>query len=172
MTEVQRLSIKASEQRSRLAALATTDELTDELRSELDALTPAHQDTERQLRAAIAAEGDPGEHPEDNLTPEIRERLALRGKASFGRFLVAALRGAEPTGAEAEYRDSFKVDGIPLDLFEKDRPEVRADAASGVPASGTGTTVAPIQPFVFAPSPSPRGSGSTCRLSAPARTAR
>ena len=156
MTEAQRLTIKASEQRSRLAALATTDELTDELRSELDTLTPAHQDTERQLRAAIAAEGDPGQNPADNLTPEMRERLDLRGRVSLGRFLVAALRGAEPTGAEAEYRDAFKCDGIPIDLFEKDRPEARADLATGVPATGTGVTVAPIQPFVFSASIAPR----------------
>ena len=43
--------------------------------------------------------------------------------------------------------------GIPIDLFEQDRPpEVRADAASGVPATGVGATLAPIQPFVFSES--------------------
>ena len=55
-------------------------------------------------------------------------------------------------------RRSQEVPGIPLDLFEQDRqdrPEIRVDVASGVPATGTGTTVAPMQPFVFSQSIAP-----------------
>ena len=152
MTLTQRLSIKASEQRSRLAELA---ELTDEQRAELGTLGATHQDTESQLRAAIAA--DDAATPPDNpaIDSEVRERLELRGRASFGRYLHAALTGAQITGAEAEFQSACKVPGIPLDLFEQDRPEIRADAASGVPATGSGATLAPIQPFVFSQSIAP-----------------
>ena len=153
MTLQQRLQIKASEQRSRLAELGALDELTDELRAELGTLTPAHQDTELQLRAAIASEPvavQPGPHA--TVDPEVRERVELRGRASFGRYLHAMLTGQQSSGAEAEYRAACGVAGIPIDLFEQDRPETRADVASGVPATGTGTTVAPIQPFLFSQS--------------------
>ena len=64
MTLSQRLSIKASEQRSRLAELAELAELTDEQRAELGTLGATHQDTESQLRAAIAA--DDAAAPPDN----------------------------------------------------------------------------------------------------------
>ena len=90
------------------------------------------------------------------IDSEVRERLELRGRASFGRYLHAALTGAQISGAESEFQAACKVPGIPLDLFEQDRPvEVRADAASGVPATGAGATLAPIQPFVFSQSIAP-----------------
>ena len=153
MTLTQRLQILASTQRSRLAELAGLDELTPELRAELDTLGTTHQDTESQLRAAIAAD-DAATPPGDPvIDSEVRERLELRGRASFGRYLHAALTGAQISGAESEFQAACKVPGIPLDLFEQDRPvEVRADAASGVPATGAGATLAPIQPFVFSQS--------------------
>ena len=156
MRTTQRLQILASTQRSRLAELAGLDELTPELRAELDTLGTTHQDTESQLRAAIAADGDATHGGDPTVDPEVRERLELRGRASFGRYLHAALTGAQISGAEAEFQSACGVPGIPLDLFEQDRPvEVRADAASGVPATGAGATLAPIQPYVFAQSIAP-----------------
>ena len=156
MTLTQRLQIKASEQRARLGELGALDELTPELRSELDTLSAAHTDTEAQLRAAIASDGDENQGGDPTVDPEVRERLELRGRASFGRYLHAALTGAPITGPEAEFQAACGVPGIPLDLFEQDRPpEVRADAASGIPATGTGATLAPIQPYVFAESIAP-----------------
>ncbi len=154
MTLTQRLTIRTSEQRSRLAELAGLDELTDEQRAELGTLGTEHQDTEAQLRAAIAS--DPAANPtvDPTVDPEVRERLELRGRASLGRYLVAALTGQQITGAEAEYQAACKTPGIPIDLFEQDRPETR-DVASGVPATGAGATLAPIQPFVFAQSIAP-----------------
>ena len=136
--------------------MAGLDELTPELRAELDTLGTTHQDTESQLRAAIAAD-DAATPPGDPvIDSEVRERLELRGRASFGRYLHAALTGAQISGAESEFQAACKVPGIPLDLFEQDRPvEVRADAASGVPATGAGATLAPIQPFVFSQSIAP-----------------
>ena len=155
MTLTQRLQIQASEQRSRLAELAGMDDLTPELREELGTLGASHQDTEAQLRAAIASSPDADPAVDPTVDPEVRERLELRGRVSFGRFLVAALTGQPIAGAEAEYQAACKTPGIPIDLFEQDRPEIRVDAASGVPATGTGATLAPIQPFVFAQSIAP-----------------
>ena len=156
MTLTQRLSIRASEQRARMGELGALEELTPELRTELTALGTAHQDTEAQLRAAIAADGEATQAGDPSVDPEVRERLELRGRASFGRYLHAALTGAQITGAEAEFQSACKVAGIPLDLFEIDRPiEVRADAASGIPATGAGATLAPIQPYVFSQSIAP-----------------
>ena len=156
MTLSQRLSIKASEQRARLGELGALDELTPELRAELDTLGTAHTDTEAQLRAAIAADAAATPPGDPVVDSEVRERVELRGRASFGRYLHAALTGAQISGAESEFQAACKVPGIPLDLFEQDRPvEVRADAASGVPATGAGATLAPIQPFVFSQSIAP-----------------
>ena len=81
--------------------------------------------------------------------------MELRGRASFGRYLAAMLTGQQIGGAESEYQAACKVPGIPIDLFEQDRPEVRVDTASGIPATGAGATLAPIQPFVFAESIAP-----------------
>ena len=155
MTLTQRLTIRTSEQRSRLAELAGLDELTDEQRAELGTLGTEHQDTEAQLRAAIASDPDANPTVDPTVDPEVRERLELRGRASLGRYLVAALTGQQITGAEAEYQAACKTPGIPIDLFEQDRPETR-DVASGVPATGAGATLAPIQPFVFAQSIAPK----------------
>ena len=155
MTLTQRLTIRTSEQRSRLAELAGLDELTDEQRAELGTLGTEHQDTEAQLRAAIASAPDADPTVDPTVDPEVRERLELRGRASLGRYLAAMLTGQPIGGAEAEYQAACKTPGIPIDLFEQDRPEIRADTASGVPATGVGTTVAPIQPFVFSQSIAP-----------------
>ena len=156
MTLTQRLTIRTSEQRSRLSELAGLDELTDEQRAELGTLGTEHQDTEAQLRAAIASAPDDANAAIDPaVDPEVRERLELRGSASLGRYLASMLSGQPVTGPEAEYQAACKVPGIPIDLFEQDRPETRADVASGVPATGAGSTLAPIQPFVFAQSIAP-----------------
>ena len=155
MTLTQRLTIRTSEQRSRLAELAGLDELTDEQRAELTTLGTEHQDTEAQLRAAIASAPDADPTVDPTVDPEVRERLELRGRASFGRYLAAMLTGQPIGGAEAEYQAACKTPGIPIDLFEQDRPETRADAASGIPATGAGATLAPVQPFVFSQSIAP-----------------
>ena len=154
MTLTQRLTIRTSEQRSRLAELAGLEELTDEQRAELGTLGTEHQDTEAQLRAAIASAPDADPAIVPTVDPEVRERLKLRARSSLGRYLVASLTGQQIAGAEAEYQAACKVPGIPIDLFEQDR-EIRADVASGVPATGAGATLAPIQPFVFAQSIAP-----------------
>ena len=163
MTNAQKLTIRASEIRQRLNEIAGLegDALTDEIRQESDNLTTEFRDVETKLRAAIAAEPDAKVETTDaNLDAEARERLELRGRASFGGYLLAALQGRVAGGAEAEYAAAFgaRPGHVPMDLWEGDRPEVRSEerAATPAPATGTGVTVAPVQPFVFAPSIAPR----------------
>ncbi len=159
MTTAQKLTIRASEIRQRLNEIAGLegDALTDEIRAESDGLTTEYRDTETKLRAAIAAE--PGtETRTETLDAEARERIELRGRSTLGAFVLAALQGREVSGAELEYRQSLGFPGgIPLDLWESDRPApVEERAATPAPTTGTGVSVAPVQPFVFAPSIAPR----------------
>ena len=150
---------KLIEHRRRLNELALKPEPTAEERTERDRLLTECRDLDAKLLECMDAEAEEAEASEhrEELDAEEVERRQLRSRASLGRYLASALRGVEPSGAEAEFRDACKVAGIPTDLWERDRPRVehRADAATPIPASGTGVTVAPIQPFIFAPSIAP-----------------
>ena len=158
MTNKQTLTIRDNEIRERMNAIAglADDAMTDEIRTEETALQVEYRDVSVRLRAATAAEGEPTETRTDTMDAETRERFELRSKANLGAFLVAAFQGRMPGGAEAEYREACGYhDGIPIDLFEQDRP-VETRAATQAPSTGTGVTVAPVQPFIFAPSIAPR----------------
>ena len=150
MTLQQRLSILASSQRSRLAELAGLDELTPELRAELDTLGTTHQDTESQLRAAIAS--DAAATPPDNppIDAEVRERLELRAKTGIGDFLRAAVGGAAVSGAAAEYADACGVPTVghlPMAIFARTPPTVETRAITPGPA--VKGALQPTVPFVF-----------------------
>ena len=151
MTLTQRLQILASSQRSRLAELAGLDELTPELRAELDTLGTTHQDTESQLRAAIAS--DAAATPPDNpaIDSEVRERLELRAKTGIGDFLRAAVGGAAVTGAAAEYADACGVPTVGhlpiLAIFARTAPTVETRAITPGPA--VKGMLQPTVPFVF-----------------------
>ena len=150
MTTTQRLQILASSQRSRLAELAGLDELTPELRAELDTLGTTHQDTESQLRASIAA--DAAATPPDNpaIDSEARERLELRAKTGIGDFLRAAVGGAAVSGAAAEYADACGVPTVghlPMAIFARTAPTVETRAITPGPA--VKGVLQPTVPFVF-----------------------
>ena len=153
MTTSQKLEIRASEIRQRLNAIAGMDELSDDVRAESDKLTTEYASVETKRRAALVAEQ--GDKVEVHATPdaEDRERAALRNKATVAGYLMAAMAGRLPSGAEAAYSDACGVDPgtIPLDIFESDRPKIEqhADATTPSPTTGTGTTVGRILPYVF-----------------------
>ena len=119
MTPKQRLQLEQSEKRQRLNELLAADNLDDEQRGELDALTKRMQQLEVELRAAIVAEPDPVTSP--SPATEDRDRLELRSKASVGRYLLAAMRGRSVSGAERELLDEAKLDDgmIPLELWTR-----------------------------------------------------
>ena len=114
MTNRQTLEIRASEIRQRLNEIAGLegDALTDEIRAESDALTVEYRDTETKLRAAIAADPGPAVETRDaHMDAEARARIELRGRATLGAFVLAALQGREVAGAELEYRQSLGFHG-------------------------------------------------------------
>ena len=152
------ITIKMSEVRERINALLDIEERSAEEQTELEAKTAEIQRLEPELRAAIAAEPDQQVHVTDTTDPETRERLELRGRATLGGFLLAALQGRMPSGAEAEFGAAFNAPAghVPLDLWESDRPAPETRAATPAPSTGTGTSVAPVQPYIFAPSIAPR----------------
>ena len=155
MTTQQRLSILTSEQRSRLGELGALEELTPELRTELDTLSAAHTDTEAQLRAAIAA--DAAATPADTpaIDGEVRERLELRAKTGIGDFLRAAAGGQGVVGAAAEYAASLGVPTVghlPMALFAPTNqhshiPTVETRAITAAPA--VDGPLRPVVPYVF-----------------------
>ena len=132
---------------------AAIDRLGTELRTAEGDLKTART----EYRAALEADVETGAPVVEDA--ETRERIELRGKATIGGFILARMQGRMPAGELAEYASACGVrDGIPIDIFEKDRPapiEHRADAATVAPATGTGATLAPIQPFVFSKSIAP-----------------
>ena len=167
MTEAQRrlreLLDRQSHDRQRAIEMSRVDSLDDGQRTELDQIETRAADTERQLRAArLAVEDEDRSATIDKGTAapdaEQRARLELRSRARFGAYIAAALTGRMPDGAEAEYAAACGAPAghVPLDLFERDRPEVRVDVATESPTTGLGATLAPIQPFVFSESIAPR----------------
>ena len=82
-----------------MAELAVADELSDEQRSELDAIERGTPDLERQRRAAtIAVEretADAETRTADDPDAEQRERVELRSRAQLTNFLRAALSGQQ-----------------------------------------------------------------------------
>ena len=163
MTDTQRLTIALSEKRGRVAALLALESRSPEEAAELRDLPARIADLSDQLSAAQAVEASTQTTPAPPGTPapapdaEARERLALRGRSRLGAFLMAALTGRSVVGgAESEYQAACGVTGIPIDLFEQDRPQRQTAAVTPAPSTGTGQTVAPVQPFVFAPSIAPR----------------
>ena len=153
-----RLQIESSEKREAInALLAKGDELSDDDRTELATHTERMGALEVELRAALTAEGadDPTPTDADGLKPEQRERLELRGKATLGAYLKAALTGRMVGGAEAELAQAAGVDGIPFELWET-REVLEARAAEQRVVTPAGATVGInldlVRPAVFAPS--------------------
>ena len=162
MTRLQKIQIAQSECREAINVLINTDDRTDAQNGELRTLTATMAGHEVEYRAALSVEGDSEREAREaaqaaGVDSETRERLELRSRSTLGAFVAAALSGRLPGGAEAEYAAAHHAPAgsIPLDLWETDRPR-ETRAVTPAPATGTGVTVAPVQPFVFAPSIAPR----------------
>ena len=129
MLESQKLALKASEIRTRLAELAGFSELTDEQRSELDSLRGEYGDVERRHGAAIIAEDEPIEKrsARENEDAEAREKRELREKVEIGAYVQAAQEQRGLDGAEAEYNAAVGVrpGRFPLHLLVGEELEKR-----------------------------------------------
>ena len=140
MTPLQRLQLEASEKRQKLNGLLALDELTDEQRGELGALTTRMQDIEVETRAAIVAEPTP--EPTD-AGPGDREVRALIDGANVGAIFAATLEHRGTDGREREVQQHFGLapNQIPLAMLE---------SRAVTPAPGdVGTNQAAIIPAVF-----------------------
>ena len=175
MTPAQKIELRRSEVRERLNEISGLegDAFTDEVRGEADILQSEYRDLEVRHRAAVVAgdvAAEAGTTTPAGSATEDRERLELRQRASVGRFLLAALRGRSPDGAEAELQAEAGVEGIPLELWdtatEARAAETRADAPTGAPGT-VGVNLDRIRPAVFAHAvlPAPRRRDATRRQS-------
>ncbi len=155
MTNAQTLQIRHSEIGERLNILSEPSKtLTAEERSEMDGLRVEYRDVGAKHRAAIELDAAaPVPEPGQVIDTELRERLELRSKARLSNFVIAAMRGRRIDGAEAELSDACGARGdIPLEFFQPD-PREAVEERTVTSAPGTvGVNVAPVQPFVFAPS--------------------
>lgn len=165
MTESQKIDLEIRSKRGRLGELgARGDALTADEKTEFEGLPKEIRERETAYAKALRKEDEAAQKAAADLDApdaETKERLELRAKATFTEFVRARLQGHLPAGPLAEYQAACGVqpdDGVPMDLFEADRPplETRADAASPAPSTGTGVNIAPVQPYVFSASIAPR----------------
>ena len=159
MTNSQKLSVRLSEIRQRLNEVAGLEgeAYTAEIRAENDKLQTEYRDLEGKYRAAVIAEGDAEKRAlESEPDAELRERLELRGRASLGAYLRAALSGRRVDGPERALQQAAGIgDGVPLELWDTAQPEHRADLATAAPGT-VGINLDRIRPAVFAQSILPR----------------
>ena len=106
MTESQKIELRRSKVRERLAEIAQLagDGYSDEIRTEESALQSEYGALELRHRTALIAEDrdlDARRTEAGDMDAEHRERIELRGKASLTEYLLAAARGRLPSGAEA-----------------------------------------------------------------------
>ena len=155
-TQLRTLRDRQSTERGRMATLGLAESLTDETRSELDAIEAGTPDLERQLRAAQVAvdEEERTAKVVKDAEPdgEARERDVLRSRATVGGYLTAALRGRAPSGAEAELQEAAGVDGIPFELWQPPRRAADEERAITEAPGTVGLNLDSLRPAVFSPS--------------------
>ena len=160
MTKLSELQLRQSEIRERINALLSKTDRTEEEATELREATDSAQKLEPEIRAALVIEDEADKLArEASPDPELRERLELRGRVSFARYLNVNARGGLPDGAEGELNAACKVPGaaIPFDVWEPTLEQRQREqrALTPAPSTGTGVTVQPILPAIFDPSIAP-----------------
>lgn len=126
MLTSQKLALRLSEIRRRLAELAGADEaLTDEQRGEIGELRSEMQDVELRYQAAVEAEGEPESRTTGTGDGEGAELDAIRAEVRMSEYVSAALDGRPVGGREAEFNAALQIPSgrFPLELLA---PEVRA----------------------------------------------
>ena len=130
MTRRQKLELRASEIRTRLAELGGAEELTDELRGELDKLRTEYGDTERKIGALTVSEDKPEVAEQGS---EARELAALIADANVGNIFEATIEHRSTDGREAELQAHYGLaaNAIPLALLIEHRAVTPAPADVG-----------------------------------------
>ena len=112
MTKRQKLQIEQSEKRQRLNELLALEELSDEQRGELDALTRRMGQLEVELRAAITAEAADEAEARGMFGPghgEAGETRRLLETVSLGDYLTPAGAGTGIEGRARELNEALKL---------------------------------------------------------------
>ena len=153
MTESQRIEMRRSKVRERLAAIAklSGDTYTAEIRTEESGLQDEYGTLELRHRSALISEdAELATRRAEASAPdaEMRARVELRSRARLSNYFLAAARGRMVDGAEAELQAAANVHNIPIELFDVPGP---AETRAVTPAPGTvGVNLDPIRPAVFA----------------------
>ena len=150
MTDKQRLELRQSELRGKLAELAAA-EGTDETRSEINTLGSEYTGNEARLRAfAISADT-----PLETRSNEDTQRQELRDKANVGQLMFDLLNGRATSGAMAEYQKEFGLADNEISIrmladTEHANPEhgLETRAVTGAPTN-VGQNQQAIVPYVF-----------------------
>ena len=156
MTRLQKIQLKQSDTREKVAALLDLETRSDEQNEELKKATLELRSLESDYQAAVAIEGADAEPTETRSEgdAEDREKRELLGKVSLAGYIRSAISGKAPDGAEAEASDAFGCPGlVPLELFELERRSEQPDglerrAVTPSPAT-VGQTLAPTVPALF-----------------------
>ena len=143
MTKLQKLTLRASEIRTKLAELAAVDELSDEQRSEIGTLRIEYTDVETKIQAAMTAEDEP---EVDESRAENRELGALVAGASIAAIFGATMEHRATDGQTAELQSHLGLspNQIPLVLLRELEQRAVTPASADV-----GATQAEIIPGVF-----------------------
>ena len=134
MTSKQKLELRAGVIRGRLAEIAGTDELTDELRGEMDGLRTEYADTERRISALAISEDTGTREPNTGTDGEAAEFRALRGRVEGREYFAAAVEKRAVTGAALEFNQALSISGtrFPMEMLApaEDRATTSVDTVS------------------------------------------
>ena len=151
MTALQKVQLRLSEIRKRMAELAGLETLTEEQTQEVEQLRAEFGQCEtRQQALLIAGDGEgTGSEETTEETPEEREYSELLAGASVGEIVAAAVeqRNTDGQTAELQQHHQLRANQIPLDLLIEP-PEERTAGVTPAPAN-VGATQRPIIPAVF-----------------------
>jgi len=154
MTALQKVQLRLSEIRKRMAELGGLETLTEEQTTEIEQLRAEYGECEtRQQALLVAQEGEETEETTEE-TAEEREYQELVAGASISEVVVAAVEGRATDGQTAELQQHHELRGnqIPLDLLMESpaerEEEYRTAGVTPAPAD-VGAMPHPIIPMVF-----------------------
>ena len=141
MTQTQKLTIKASEIRSKLMDLSRKD---GDQNAAIKALETQLSENEAKLRAAIKAEGTETRSSDGG---EERAIQRLSDRANVGSIFLAAIESRNTEGAEAEIQAHFKIPAhsIPLSMLEERAvATIPADTSHAPTQTGQAAILQPV----------------------------
>ena len=122
MTNAQKLDLRSRAIKTRLNELSGLDELTPELRSEIEALTAELPDVELRYAAAVTSEATDAAAAAiaEQDGGESTEKRALLRRAKLAHYIKASIdqRGVDPASVEGELAAAYGCPGfVPLEVF-------------------------------------------------------